>query len=55
MSSPVLEACDFCGLEPLYVMVDLALGGGWPIDHPPNPSFLYVDYIRVWTPGAPGL
>jgi beta-glucanase (GH16 family) len=36
--------------EPLYVMVDLALGGGWPIDKTPNPSDLYVDYIRVYAP-----
>ena len=36
--------------EPLYVMVDLALGGGWPIDHTPNPSHLYVDYIRIYAP-----
>lgn len=37
-------------LQPLYVMVDLALGGGWPIDKTPNPSYLYVDYIRVYAP-----
>ena len=36
--------------EPLYVMVDLALGGGWPFDKTPNPSCLYVDYIRVYAP-----
>ncbi len=33
---------------PLYLMVDLALGGGWPIDRTPNPSHLLVDYIRVY-------
>jgi beta-glucanase (GH16 family) len=38
--------------EPLYVMVDLALGGGWPIDQTPDPSHLYVDYIRVYAPFA---
>jgi len=37
-------------LEPLYVMVDLALGGGWPIDQTPDPSRLLVDYIRVYAP-----
>jgi Glycosyl hydrolases family 16 len=37
-------------LEPLYVMVDLALGGGWPIDQTPNPSFLDVEYIRAYAP-----
>jgi beta-glucanase (GH16 family) len=36
--------------EPLYVMVNLALGGGWPIDKTPNPSHLYVDYIHVYAP-----
>ena len=33
---------------PLYLMVDLALGGGWPIDRTPNPSILLVDYVRVY-------
>lgn len=33
---------------PLYLMVDLALGGGWPIDRTPNPSHLLVDYVRVY-------
>ena len=36
--------------EPLYVMVNLALGGGWPIDHTPNPSTLYIKYIHVYAP-----
>jgi hypothetical protein len=35
-------------LEPLYIMVDLALGGGWPIDQTPDPSVLSVDYIRAY-------
>jgi hypothetical protein len=29
--------------------VDLALGSGWPIDQTPNPSFLYVDYVRAYS------
>jgi len=33
---------------PLYPLVDLALGGGWPIDHAPNPSTLLVDYVHVY-------
>ena len=33
---------------PLYLMVDLALGGGWPIDKTPNPSTLLVDYVRAY-------
>ncbi len=36
--------------EPLFVMVDLALGSGWPIDQTPNPSRLLVNYIRVYAP-----
>jgi beta-glucanase (GH16 family) len=34
---------------PLYLMVDLALGGGWPIDRTPNPSHLLVDYVRAYS------
>jgi beta-glucanase (GH16 family) len=37
-------------LEPLYLMVNLALGGGWPIGKTPNPSYLYVHYIRAYAP-----
>lgn len=33
---------------PMYIMVDLALGGGWPINKTPNPSYMYVDYVRVY-------
>ncbi len=33
---------------PLYILVDLALGGGWPIDKTPNPSYMYVDYVRAY-------
>jgi beta-glucanase (GH16 family) len=36
-------------LLPLYLMVNLALGGGWPIDIP-SPTSMYVDYIRVYAP-----
>ena len=32
----------------LYLLVDLALGSGWPIDQTPNPSYLYVDYVRAY-------
>jgi Glycosyl hydrolases family 16 len=34
--------------QPLYCMVDLALGGGWPITNTPNPSYMYVYYVRCW-------
>lgn len=33
---------------PLYLLVDLALGSGWPIDKTPNPSYLEVDYVRAY-------
>lgn len=34
---------------PLYLFADLALGGGWPIDKTPNPSYMYVDYVRAYS------
>jgi beta-glucanase (GH16 family) len=34
--------------QPLYLMVNLALGAGWPIDQTPNPSVMYVDYVRAY-------
>ena len=33
---------------PFYVLANLALGSGWPIDKVPNPSYMYIDYIRVY-------
>ncbi len=33
---------------PLYILVNLALGAGWPIDETPNPSYMYVDYVRAY-------
>jgi hypothetical protein len=33
---------------PLFPLVNLALGPGWPTDKTPNPSYLYVDYVKVW-------
>ena len=48
---------------PMYPIVNLALGSGWPIDKTPNPSVLLVDYVHVYgrgegppegcTPGLP--
>lgn len=32
---------------PLYLLVNLAMGGGWPIDRAVSPSYLYVDRVRV--------
>ena len=41
---------------PLYPLVNLALGSGWPIDQTPNPSTLLVDYVHVYgrDAGPPG-
>lgn len=33
---------------PFFPLVNLALGGGWPVDETPNPSFLLVDYVHVY-------
>jgi beta-glucanase (GH16 family) len=33
---------------PLYPLVNLALGSGYPIDKTPNPSTLLVDYVHVY-------
>ncbi|MEL6413728.1 MAG: glycoside hydrolase family 16 protein [Pseudomonadota bacterium] len=33
---------------PMYPIVNLALGSGWPIDETPDPSLMYVDYVRVY-------
>lgn len=50
---------------PMYPIVNLGLGGGWPIDATPDPSTLLVDYVHVHgrsagpaggcTPGPVGL
>ena len=34
--------------RPKYILLDLALGSGFPIENTPNPSFMYVDYVKVW-------
>ncbi len=37
--------------QPYFFLVNLALGGGWPVDLAPTAgvSDLYVDWVRVWT------
>ncbi len=30
------------------ILVNLALGSGWPIDQTPNPSSMYVKYVRAY-------
>jgi hypothetical protein len=34
--------------QPFFILFDLALGGGWPIDEAPSPSFMYIDYVRAY-------
>lgn len=36
--------------KPLMILLNLALGPGWPIDKTPNPSVMEVDYVRVYAP-----
>ncbi len=36
-------------VSPFYIMVDLALGSGWPVVAPPAGEYeLWVDYVRVY-------
>lgn len=30
------------------ILLNLALGSGWPIDQAPSPSYMYVDYVRAY-------
>lgn len=34
--------------QPMFILINLGMGPGWPIDETPNPSFMYVDYVRAW-------
>ena len=34
--------------RPMFILLNLALGSGWPIDHTINPSYMYVDYVRAF-------
>ncbi|MEA1832105.1 glycoside hydrolase family 16 protein [Methylobacterium durans] len=34
--------------QPMYPLVDLGLGAGWPTERTPSPSTMEVDYVRVW-------
>ena len=36
--------------QPLMILVNLGLGGGWPIDKTPSPSSMYIDYVRAYFP-----
>jgi len=41
---PATNASHF----PMYILVNLALGSGWPIDETPNPSIMEVDYVKAF-------
>jgi beta-glucanase (GH16 family) len=32
----------------MFILLNLAMGAGWPIDETPNPSFMFVDYVRAY-------
>ena len=34
--------------RPLLILLNLALGSGWSIEATPSPSYMYVDYVRVY-------
>lgn len=34
--------------RPFYILANLALGSGWPIDKTPNPSFMYIKSITAY-------
>lgn len=36
------------GHDPMAVLINLAMGPGWPIDKTPNPSEMVVDYVRAY-------
>jgi beta-glucanase (GH16 family) len=34
--------------RPLHILLNLALGSGFPIDKTPSPSYMYVDYVHAY-------
>lgn len=34
--------------RPMYILLNLALGSGWPITDTPSPSVMEVDYVRAY-------
>ena len=34
--------------KPLMILLNLGLGGGWPIDEVKDPTHMYVDYVRAY-------
>jgi beta-glucanase (GH16 family) len=40
--------------KPLMLLVNLALGSGWPIDRTPNPSLMEIDYVHAYERSSAG-
>lgn len=38
--------------QPMYMLADLALGSGWPIDKVASPTFMYIKSITAWEKDA---
>ncbi|MBM1175571.1 glycoside hydrolase family 16 protein [Microvirga arabica] len=36
--------------QPMYILLNLGLGGGFSTASTPNPSYMYVDYIHAYLP-----
>ena len=34
--------------QPMYMLANLALGGGWPIDKLTSPQFMHIEHIRAY-------
>jgi beta-glucanase (GH16 family) len=34
--------------QPMFMLVNLGLGAGWPTEDTPNPSFMQVDYVKAF-------
>lgn len=34
--------------QPMFILVDLGLGAGWPTENAPDPSYMWVDYVRAY-------
>ena len=40
-------------MGPMFILLNLALGSGFPIEDTINPSYMYVDYVRAYRPVPP--
>ncbi len=34
--------------QPMFILIDLGLGAGWPTENAPNPAHMWVDYVRAY-------